>query len=50
LAATSEKSSEIGKAYSALALASLHVAKEQDGMSESAFESIKTLLSDENQT
>jgi predicted short-subunit dehydrogenase-like oxidoreductase (DUF2520 family) len=50
LAATSEKSSEIGKAYSALALASLHVAKEQGGMSESAFESIKTLLSDENQT
>jgi predicted short-subunit dehydrogenase-like oxidoreductase (DUF2520 family) len=50
LAATSERSPEIGKAYSALALASLHVAKEQGGMSESAFESIKTLLSDENQT
>jgi hypothetical protein len=27
----------------------LHIAKEQGGMSESAFESIKTLLSDENQ-
>jgi predicted short-subunit dehydrogenase-like oxidoreductase (DUF2520 family) len=49
LAATSEKSSETANAYSALALASLHIAKEQGGMSESAFESIKTLLFDGNQ-
>ena len=48
LVATSEKSPETGKAYAALAEASLHIAKEQGGLSESAYQSIKTLLSDEN--
>ena len=48
LAATSAKSPETGKAYAALAEASLYIAKEQGGLSESAYQSIKTLLSDEN--
>ena len=48
LVATLAKSPETGKAYAALAEASLHIAKEQGGLSESAYQSIKTLLSDEN--
>lgn len=48
LAAAAEKSPETAGVYSTLALASLHIAKEQGGMSESEFESIKKLLSDEN--
>jgi predicted short-subunit dehydrogenase-like oxidoreductase (DUF2520 family) len=50
LAATSSKSAETGEAYAALARASLHIAQEQGGLSDSAFERIKSLLSDENQT
>ncbi|MEE8046174.1 MAG: DUF2520 domain-containing protein [Dehalococcoidia bacterium] len=48
LAATSANSPETGKAYAALALASLHMAKEQGGLSDSAFELIKSTLSDQN--
>jgi predicted short-subunit dehydrogenase-like oxidoreductase (DUF2520 family) len=48
LAATTAKSPETGKAYAALAEASLHIAKEQGGLSESAYQSIKSLLSGEN--
>jgi predicted short-subunit dehydrogenase-like oxidoreductase (DUF2520 family) len=48
LAATSAQSTETGRAYAALAEASLHIAKEQGGLSESAYESIKSLLSAEN--
>ena len=50
LAATSENSPKTGNAYAALAMASLHIAKEQGGLSDSAFERIESLLSDENQT
>ncbi|MDG0867366.1 Rossmann-like and DUF2520 domain-containing protein [Candidatus Lucifugimonas marina] len=48
--ATSAKSQTTGGAYAALAEASLHIAKEQGGLSETAYERIKSLLSDENQT
>ena len=48
LAATLAKSPETGRAYAALAEASLHIAKEQGGLSESAYQSIKSLLSAEN--
>jgi len=48
IAAVNASSAEIGKAYVALAQASLHIAREQGGLSDSAFESIKSLLSDEN--
>lgn len=50
LNATATKSPETGSAYAALAEASLHIAKEQGGLSDSAFERIKSLLSGENQT
>jgi predicted short-subunit dehydrogenase-like oxidoreductase (DUF2520 family) len=50
LAATTENSAETGAAYAALAKASLHIAKEQGGLSDSAFERINSILSDENQT
>jgi predicted short-subunit dehydrogenase-like oxidoreductase (DUF2520 family) len=50
LAATATNSPETGNAYAALARASLHIAKEQGGLSDSAFERIESLLSDENQT
>ena len=48
LEATANKSIATGNAYAALALASLHIAKEQGGLSDSAFEGIKSLLSKEN--
>ncbi|MDP7261004.1 MAG: DUF2520 domain-containing protein [Dehalococcoidia bacterium] len=48
IAAVNASSAETGKAYVALAQASLHIAREQGGLSDSAFESIKSLLSDEN--
>ncbi|MDA1279677.1 MAG: DUF2520 domain-containing protein [Chloroflexi bacterium] len=47
--AATQNSPEIGRAYSALALASLHIAKEQGGLSQNALENIKTLLSHGNQ-
>lgn len=47
---TRAKSTETGDAYAALAEASLHIAKEQGGLSDSAYERIKSLLSNENQT
>jgi len=50
LAATTENSSDTGAAYAALAKASLHIAKEQGGLSDSTFERINSILSDENQT
>ncbi len=49
-AAAQSKSKETGTAYAALALASLHIAKEQGGLSDSAFQRIQSLLSNENQT
>lgn len=48
LEATTKNSPETGKAYAALALANLHIAKEQGGLSDEAFDRIKSLLSDEN--
>lgn len=48
LEATTNKSIGIRNAYAALALASLHIAKEQGGLSDSGFEGIKSLLSNEN--
>jgi len=48
LAATSKNSPETGRAYAALAEASLHIAKEQGGLSNEAFDRLKMLLSDEN--
>ena len=48
LEATANKSIATGNAYAALALASLHIAKEQGGLSDSGFEGIKSLLSNEN--
>lgn len=48
ITATFAKSPETGRAYAALAEASLHIAKEQGGLSESAYQSIKSLLSAEN--
>ena len=48
LEATANKSIGIRNAYAALALASLHIAKEQGGLSDSGFEGIKLLLSNEN--
>lgn len=48
LEATANKSIGIRNAYAALALASLHIAKEQGGLSDSGFEGIKSLLSNEN--
>jgi len=48
LEATANKSIATGNAYAALALASLHIAKEQGGLSDSGFEDIKSLLSNEN--
>jgi len=50
LEAAGNRSIETGNAYAALAEASLHIAKEQDGLSDSAYARIKLLLSDENQT
>jgi len=46
LEATTQNSPETGKAYAALALANLHIAKEQGGLSDEAFDRIKSLLSD----
>ena len=48
LEATANKSIATGNAYAALALASLHIAKEQGGLSDAEFEGIKSLLSNEN--
>jgi predicted short-subunit dehydrogenase-like oxidoreductase (DUF2520 family) len=48
LGATDANSGETGRAYAALALASLHIAREQGGISDEDFDSIKTLLSPEN--
>ena len=48
LEATANKSIGIRNAYAALALASLHIAKEQGGLSDSGFAGIKSLLSNEN--
>tara|TARA_Y100000588_G_scaffold282873_1_gene300173 strand:- start:101 stop:991 length:891 start_codon:yes stop_codon:yes gene_type:complete len=48
LEATAHRSIVTGNAYAALALASLHIAKEQGGLSDSRFEDIKSLLSSEN--
>ena len=48
LEATANKSIGIRNAYAALALASLHIAKEQGGLSDSEFAGIKSLLSNEN--
>lgn len=49
LEATIQISTEMGRAYAALALASLHIAREQGGLSDDAFERIKSVLSPENQ-
>ena len=49
LEATTNKSIVTGNAYAALALASLHIAKEQGGLPDSGFERIKSLLSSEKQ-
>lgn len=43
--ATSGKSPETGRAYVALALASLHIAREQGGLNDDAFERIQSALS-----
>ena len=50
LSATSSSSTETGNAYVALSLATLHIAREQGGLSESAYQRIKSVLSDEIQT
>ena len=50
LEATTNKSIVTGNAYAALALAALHIAKEQGGLPDSGFERIKSLLSNEKQT
>ena len=50
LSATTINSPETGNAYAALSLATLHIAKEQGGLSESAYQRIKSVLSDEIQT
>jgi predicted short-subunit dehydrogenase-like oxidoreductase (DUF2520 family) len=49
LEATIQISPEMGRAYAALALASLHIAREQGGLSDDAFERIKSVLLPENQ-
>ena len=48
LAATNANSGETGRAYAALALASLHIAREQGGISDEDYNSIKSLLSPDN--
>jgi len=48
LGATDANSGETGRAYAALALASLHIARQQGGITDEDYESIKTLLSPEN--
>jgi predicted short-subunit dehydrogenase-like oxidoreductase (DUF2520 family) len=48
LSATSSSSTETGNAYAALSLATLHIVKEQGGLSESDYQSIKSLLSGKN--
>ena len=50
LSATTSNSPETGNAYAALSLATLHIAEEQGGLSESAYQRIKSVLSDEIQT
>jgi predicted short-subunit dehydrogenase-like oxidoreductase (DUF2520 family) len=50
LSATTINSPETGNAYAALSLATLHIAKEQGGLSESAYQRIKSVLSDKIQT
>ena len=45
LETTNRISPEMGRAYAALALASLHIAREQGGLSDENFERIKSLLS-----
>ena len=50
VSATSSSSTETGNAYVALSLATLHIAREQGGLSESAYQRIKSVLSDEIQT
>ncbi len=49
LEATDRNSPETGRAYAALALASLHIARDQGGLSDEDFELIKRLLSPANQ-
>ena len=49
LDAAHRNSPETGRAYAALALASLHIAREQGGLSDDDFEQIKSLLSPKNQ-
>ncbi len=48
LDATNQNSPEMRRAYAALALASLHIAREQGGLSDEDFERIKSLLSPAN--
>lgn len=48
LEATDRKSPETGRAYAALALASLHIARDQGGLSDEDFELIKRMLSPAN--
>jgi len=50
VSATSSSSTETGNAYVALSLATLHIAREQGSLSESAYQRIKSVLSDEIQT
>ena len=45
LSATSSSSPATGRAYAALALASLHIAREQGGLSDADYERIRSLLS-----
>jgi predicted short-subunit dehydrogenase-like oxidoreductase (DUF2520 family) len=48
LAAIAENSVKTGNAYAAVARASLHIAREQGGLSDSSFERIESLLFDGN--
>ena len=48
LAAINNISAEVGRAYAALAQASLHIAREQGGLSDQAFECITSVLALEN--
>ena len=48
LEAINNISADVGRAYAALARASLHIAREQGGLSDQAFERITSVLSLEN--
>jgi len=48
LHASEQNSPKTGRAYAAIALASLHIAREQGGLSDDDFETIKSLLSPDN--